>query len=495
LSSSFGQEGLQPLTALTQLQLTGSSVRLSGLSALTALQELACEGYESSTGTHRYSIPWDSLKTLEVDLISAFPQLQRLTKLKLVRAAGSPAVVSHISALQSLQRLMVDKTSANSFPQLPQSLTHLHFMPAQPCSLTRSNAAGLSQLTALQYLGLSAQPFDMACLTSMRRLQKLKFLCAEVAPGQLQVISRLTGLTSFVISVTKPRRDASPVIISGAEAGALTSSSQLVRLSLSSETGRPLLDDCASLFPPGRQLQHLTRLRLGADFLQDAEAVEQAGVCCPNLRYAKFGKLPKRYRCYRWHNAQADEEEVNQDDEEAEDWLADGLSAMADGWKNLRMLRLNNPLQTVPGWFIWEALGKFSQLHDLRIQIELPEAEQPEEYDVVLLEGCKELRHLFIGVRADAPWEDDAFRSWRLHMKSTVRAAKSVCWLLQNATRTHRGKCYQNPLYPTLGLPRGSCSVCLQAAPGESPNVWSGLSNQLEWTDGRYYPSAEVGDV
>jgi hypothetical protein len=202
LSSSFGQEGLQPLTALTQLQLTGSSVRLSGLSALTALQELACDGYASSL--HHITIPWDSRKTVEVDLISAFPQLQRLTKLKLGRAAALPAVVSHISALQALRELVLNKTSANSFPQLLQSLTHLHFMPEEPCSLTPSNAATLSQLTALQYLGLSAQPFDMACLTSMRRLQKLKYSCAEVAPGQLQVISRLTGLTSLVLCHKAP---------------------------------------------------------------------------------------------------------------------------------------------------------------------------------------------------------------------------------------------------------------------------------------------------
>jgi hypothetical protein len=183
-------------------------------------------------------------------------------------------------------------------------------------------------------------------------------------------------------------------------------------------------------------------LRLNADFLQDAAAVEQAGICCPNLHYAKFGKLPERYH---WQGAQADEEEDNQDDEEAEAWLAEGLSAMADRWKNLRMLRLTNPLQTVPGWPFWDALGQFSQLHDLRVQIELPEAvaEQPEEHDVVLLEGCKELRHLFIGVRADEPWEDDAFRSWRLHMESTVRAAMLLCLLRSMLPRLAGQICFE----------------------------------------------------
>lgn len=290
LSSSFRQQGLQPLTALTSLQLTGSSVRLAGLSALTALQALRCDGIdpETTAGQHQFNIP--ALKTVEADLIAAFPQLHRLTKLKLLRVAASTAVVKHVSLLQSLQQLMLDKASANSFPQLPPSLTYLYLVPKQPCSMTRSNAAGLSQLTALQHLGLSAQVLDMSLLTSMRSLHTLQLWSTAVAPGQLQVISRLTGLTSILLNVTRPPQEQSPATISVAEAGALTSSNQLVRLSLSSEAGGPLLQDFASLFPPGRQLQHLTRLRLGADFLRDTAAVQQAGSCCPNLRKAKFGK-------------------------------------------------------------------------------------------------------------------------------------------------------------------------------------------------------------
>lgn len=412
-SSSFRTQGLEQLTALTLLELIGSSVRPAGLSALTALQALACDGVdpESSTGERQLHIP--ALKTVEAELSAAFPQLQRLTKLNLSRAAATPAAVSEISSLQSLQMLELRQTPANSFPALPQGLTHLTLVPNQPCGLTPSNAAGLSKLTALQYLCLSARPFDMSLLTGMRRLRALKLCSTEVAPGQLQVISRLTGLTSLVLNVTQPPQDPSPVTVSVAEAGALTASSQLMTLSLCSELGGPLVQNYASLFPPGRQLLQLTCLVISADFLKDAAAVQQAGSCCPNLRYAKFGKYGR-------------EESVHLTEEQL---IAEGLTAMS-GWAKLRTLRLEDPLQVVPGLCFWQALGSFSALHNLRIKINSPGAEEPEHSHVLCLEGCRKLRHLVIDMRADdGEYEEFGFRSWKLELHSTVRATMPVCLL------------------------------------------------------------------
>lgn len=55
----------------------------------------------------------------------------------------------------------------------------------------------------------------------------------------------------------------------------------------------------------------------------------------------------------------------------------------------------------IPGSSFWQALGRFSALHDLRIQINSPGAEQPEDNHVLCLEGCRRLRHLVIDMRAD----------------------------------------------------------------------------------------------
>jgi hypothetical protein len=156
-------------------------------------------------------------------------------------------------------------------------------------------------------------------------------------------------------------------------------------------------------------------LRLNADFLQDAAAVKQAVSCCRNLRCAKFGK------CGRVESVQVDDERL----------VAAGLSAMS-GWEKLRSLRLEDPLEVVPGRPFWEALGGFSKLQDLRVQINSPEVEEPQRTEVLCLEGCRRLRHLVIDLRADnAPIVVHGFRSWKLKLHSTVRTAKSVC-LLRN---------------------------------------------------------------
>jgi hypothetical protein len=140
--------------------------------------------------------------------------------------------------------------------------------------------------------------------------------------------------------------------------------------------------------------------------------VQQAGSCCPNLRYAKLGK------CGRVESVQADDERL----------IAAGLSAIQVGWSQLRMLRLDDPLPgVIPGRPLWEALGGFSALGYLRIQINSPWADEPEAAHVLCLEGCKELRHLEIDVRAvNAPVVSNGFRSWKLELHSTVRAAMSA---------------------------------------------------------------------
>jgi hypothetical protein len=318
-SSSSSSSSLQPLaalTALTRFALTGSSVRLEGLSALTGLQELYCQG---GYGRRAESV---------ADLNAAFPQLQRLTTLTLRNHVASTAVVSHISALQSLQRLVLENTSADSFAALPKSLTELNMAFTPRGSLIRSNAAGLSQLTALQSLYLrDVVPLDCALLAGMRNLRSLRLCDCELAAGTLQLVSRLTSLTCLRVWWGGME----PVTFTAAEAAALTASSQLAELDLSGLSGQP--QAYASLFPPGRQLQHLILLCVSGDILRDSAAVCLALKCGPNLQSLIL--------LHAKHNGDA---LLNDDDAAA---VVDNLAAMST-WSSLRQLQLFNAWHQLP---------------------------------------------------------------------------------------------------------------------------------------------------
>lgn len=192
-SSSSRKQGLEHLTSLTKLTLRGSSVRLAGLAALTGLQGLDCDGamFHSS----RDSIP--DFTAAEGELIAALPQLQHLTSLTLTQDIASAAVVANISALQSLQQLVLQGTTALTFAALPRSLTRLSLMFRHQGDITLSNAAGVSQLTALQSLELrKVSALDALLLANMRNLRSICLSEVQVAAGGLQVVSHFTALVN-----------------------------------------------------------------------------------------------------------------------------------------------------------------------------------------------------------------------------------------------------------------------------------------------------------
>lgn len=143
------------------------SVRLNGLQALTGLQELACS-------KHRWQNTWSSAATAadhadliaaESGLISAFPKLRCLTCLELKGDMATDVAVSHTTSVQSLQRLVLHITTADSFAALPKTLTqlsinfredHLNYKV-----LTRSTTTAISTLTALQSLSLPLSMFGL----------------------------------------------------------------------------------------------------------------------------------------------------------------------------------------------------------------------------------------------------------------------------------------------------------------------------------------------
>jgi hypothetical protein len=356
-SSGGSSSSLQPLaalTALTQLTLGSHSVKLAGLSALTGLQELFCAGESPACQySRRFGMPWHwpANTASEADLIAALPQLQRLTSLTLHVDIASTFVAAQLSALQSLQQLELFLGAVDGLA-LPPSLTQLRLMFLLPSSLTASNAAGLSQLSALQSLHLRyVKDVDWALLAGMRDLHSLRLHHVEFA-SSLTGLTALTGLTGLNVGgcqwcwrfITAPS-------ITAAEAGALTSSSQLVELALCDPRAQLQPQAYASLFPPRRQLPYLTKLVVSADLLSNPATVRQAGSCCPNLQGLRLGSSSASVLT-RW---EADEAAT----------VAESLAAMSD-WSSLRVLSLDQLWINLPTP-LWQALGTLSQLTSLYI--------------------------------------------------------------------------------------------------------------------------------
>lgn len=151
----------------------------------------------------------------------------------------------------------------------------------QPQLLQAAKAGRCSKpkLTTLQSLHLRyMRDLDWSLLAGVHNLCCLQLADCELAGcgPKLQVVSRFTDLTALCI---EGGGRGPPATITAAEAGALKSSSQLAELTLSGQSAPLQLQDYASLLPPARQLQQLTRLHISADLLSNPAAVRQAGRC------------------------------------------------------------------------------------------------------------------------------------------------------------------------------------------------------------------------
>jgi len=188
LQSSSGQQaalpGLASLTALTGLVLSGTSVRLGGLEALTGLKELSMSNVVP--GLYMRDMLFAGLGISKADsaaavLAAALPQLQRLTHLELPSEVCSTAVLAQISTLQHLEQLTINTSAPTNLPPLPQSLTRL-------CSTHTdiSSASGFSQLTGLQELTLIKSNLDTEVLEGMTRLRKVTFKEISFAAAQTE---------------------------------------------------------------------------------------------------------------------------------------------------------------------------------------------------------------------------------------------------------------------------------------------------------------------
>jgi hypothetical protein len=165
-----------------------------------------------------------------------------------------------VSAVHHLPRLLVlhvsgSKWTEAGFAALPATLTKLRLFGSQDLVCSPSTTPGLTQLTALQWLGVdSVAQFDAAALVNFKQLQHLHLgrlkLITDRDGGQgpqLSVLQHLTRLQHLDL----PTHEESPGSLAGATAqdfAALTASSQLTYLNISI-IGE--LESYSHMFPEG----------------------------------------------------------------------------------------------------------------------------------------------------------------------------------------------------------------------------------------------------
>lgn len=290
----------------------------------------------------------------------------------------------------------------------------------------------------------NARPLDSALLVGMRDLRCLCLSNCELAAGglQLQVVSRFTALTSlWYEGEVLP----SALTITAAEAGVLTFSSQLAELTLSGMSVKLQPQAYASLFPPGRQLPHLTLLCVKADLLSNPAVVCQAGECCPNLQSLTLTDAMQH---------------INADGQAAT--VADSLRLAAmSAWRGLQQLGLLNPWPQLPAP-VWQVLGTLSQLTSLHIEI----LEVPARQDVLHLTGCtalQELKVLCYGTGGTC----------RADLTSKVRLVPPATgWLFVGVASGRVGRQFcASPPATTSASPLSCCCGCPSCCPHRRSQV------------------------
>lgn len=308
---------LAVLTSLKNLQLTGTSVKLDGLSALTALQELkcACQHSDADKGAAAVGqgVPMAAhINRARAALVQALPQLQALASLELYGKLSSPVVLKHVKVMQQLQNLGLSSTKSDEFSSLPQSLTRLQFKAncgpdrwQRPTQLSPCTAPGICQLATLQVLELqNIFPLDSAVLAGMSILQQLSLESVCFQEGEsppLLVFSKLTALKSLSIKLACNRlglpsnapQAALCVVASltDAEAAALTASSQLTALHLGGLANKLRPQHYSSMFPAGMQLPNLLELSVSTDLLSNTAVLQQVASSCTSLTSLKVERV------------------------------------------------------------------------------------------------------------------------------------------------------------------------------------------------------------
>jgi hypothetical protein len=303
---------LAVLSSLTTLELTGVSVKLDGLSALTALQKLKCsclqhadadEGAAAAAGQGVQMAA--HIRSAQAALVQALPQLQALTSLELDNELSSPVVIKHAKSLQHLQDIALSSTKSDKFSSLPQSLTRLQLKPycgpdrwQRPTQLSRRTAPGICRLTGLQVLELQdIFPLDSAVLADMSSLQHLSLESVHFLEGEsppLLVLTKMTALQSLSIRLANTNRLEFPshapqaascafASMTAAEAAALTGSSQLTALHLGGLANKLRPQHYSSMFPAGKQLSDLLELSVSTDLLSDTAVLQQVASACTSL--------------------------------------------------------------------------------------------------------------------------------------------------------------------------------------------------------------------
>jgi hypothetical protein len=288
-------------------------------------------------------------------LLQALPRLQGLVSLQLIGLLAMDDVLRHVTSLSRLQNLeLVDGVfTADSFQQLPQSLTRLNIEWADDDpsvkTLTASTAPGLAALTGLQHIAVRAalaNPAELSVdvLVKMPSLRHLDLGMAWlVEPGKLGDLTILTQLTLLALASMGAHVGADEDVAFHEECAAVTTSLQLRWLDLTDAA--ICYAACRHMFPASKQLTQLTRLHASLDFISDSVQALRVAACCPNLEYIYLGQ--------------------GQDDIwEGPDGMDAALARMLRCWQPLQHL---TSLTLAVGGYpltpeVWQAMGRLTQL-------------------------------------------------------------------------------------------------------------------------------------
>lgn len=377
------------LTSLTYLHCENCCDSVDSLPDLTQLQHLALLAGSYAS---------DESRSRQVSVLQqALPHLRALTHLSLSHQLTRDAALQALQELPCLQELLlhVSDSTAATFEVLPASLTRLEIECAfwqqeeLKLRLGLNSAAAVQRLTGLQHMKLHNVPaVHPELLAALTGLQQLEVTSSVLAAGPREagwsVLGHLTNLQRLNLWRTTSGTDPHTAPqLTAADVAALTASSQLSYLNLSSRMVQG--DHLTQLLPEGKQLHGLQELYIAVDLLADFSVPLETRF--PNLHVLELSQAASGANILDTYDYE----------------LAECFHALAH-LRQLTSLKINFS-KLAPGRNTWDALGYLGGLRSLG----LSGVDWQSAHGMLELTTCRQLTQL--EVTAEAPeWAEPTYR-------------------------------------------------------------------------------------